>query len=158
MMKKLAGLTGGEGGIRTPDTVARMPHFECGAFNHSATSPYRSVMRPWCALSRPRAGPETSAPRRAHTHASQLSADQPVERIGAAATQSNGQTDETPHQRVFIATAGPGKAVVPIDHKRNVAELDRQCGRPEPGQQAKRNEDPAAKLHHRQELCEPDAE
>jgi hypothetical protein len=29
----------GEGGIRTPDTVARMPHFECGAFNHSATSP-----------------------------------------------------------------------------------------------------------------------
>ena len=33
--------TGGEGGIRTPDTVARMPHFECGAFNHSATSPGR---------------------------------------------------------------------------------------------------------------------
>ena len=31
--------SGGEGGIRTPDTVARMPHFECGAFNHSATSP-----------------------------------------------------------------------------------------------------------------------
>ncbi len=31
--------TGGEGGIRTPDTVARMPHFECGAFDHSATSP-----------------------------------------------------------------------------------------------------------------------
>ena len=33
------GRTGGEGGIRTPDTVARMPHFECGAFNRSATSP-----------------------------------------------------------------------------------------------------------------------
>src|SRR5262245_43846624 len=32
---------GGEGGIRTPDTVTRMPHFECGAFNHSATSPTR---------------------------------------------------------------------------------------------------------------------
>src|SRR3546814_4448481 len=30
---------GGEGGIRTLDTVARMPHFECGAFDHSATSP-----------------------------------------------------------------------------------------------------------------------
>src|SRR5262245_10145268 len=30
---------GGEGGIRTNDTVTRMPHFECGAFNHSATSP-----------------------------------------------------------------------------------------------------------------------
>jgi hypothetical protein len=33
---------GGEGGIRTPDTVARMPHFECGAFNRSATSPETS--------------------------------------------------------------------------------------------------------------------
>src|SRR6266567_1860564 len=32
---------GGEGGIRTPDTVTRMPHFECGAFNHSATSPWQ---------------------------------------------------------------------------------------------------------------------
>ena len=30
---------GGEGEIRTPDTLARMPHFECGAFDHSATSP-----------------------------------------------------------------------------------------------------------------------
>src|SRR3546814_5476342 len=25
--------------FRTLDTVARMPHFECGAFDHSATSP-----------------------------------------------------------------------------------------------------------------------
>lgn len=33
------GPCGGEGGIRTHDTVARMPHFECGAFDHSATSP-----------------------------------------------------------------------------------------------------------------------
>ena len=31
--------SGGEGGIRTPDRLAPMPHFECGAFNHSATSP-----------------------------------------------------------------------------------------------------------------------
>ncbi len=30
---------GGEGGIRTPGTLASTPHFECGAFNHSATSP-----------------------------------------------------------------------------------------------------------------------
>jgi hypothetical protein len=37
--KYLILLNGGEGGIRTPDTVARMPHFECGAFDHSATSP-----------------------------------------------------------------------------------------------------------------------
>ena len=31
--------TGGEGGIRTPGGVAPTPHFECGAFDHSATSP-----------------------------------------------------------------------------------------------------------------------
>ncbi len=31
---------GGEGGIRTHGTVARTPHFECGAFDHSATSPH----------------------------------------------------------------------------------------------------------------------
>ena len=37
--KRLFHISGGEGGIRTPDTVTRMPHFECGAFNHSATSP-----------------------------------------------------------------------------------------------------------------------
>src|SRR5918998_1162788 len=36
---------GGEGGIRTPDTVTRMPHFECGAFNHSATSPCQGCPR-----------------------------------------------------------------------------------------------------------------
>ena len=30
---------GGEGGIRTHGTVAHTPHFECGAFDHSATSP-----------------------------------------------------------------------------------------------------------------------
>ncbi len=30
---------GGQGGIRTLDTVTRMPHFECGAFNRSATCP-----------------------------------------------------------------------------------------------------------------------
>lgn len=30
---------GGEGEIRTLGTVAHTPHFECGAFGHSATSP-----------------------------------------------------------------------------------------------------------------------
>jgi hypothetical protein len=34
---------GGEGGIRTHDTLASMPHFECGAFNHSTTSPTRAL-------------------------------------------------------------------------------------------------------------------
>src|SRR3990172_8388336 len=38
--------SGGEGGIRTPDTVARMPHFECGAFNRSATSPAPETGQP----------------------------------------------------------------------------------------------------------------
>src|SRR5438105_15960537 len=38
---------GGQGGIRTPGTVARTPHFECGAFNRSATFPCRSI--PACA-------------------------------------------------------------------------------------------------------------
>src|SRR5882757_5458564 len=33
------GAYGGEGGIRTPDRLAPMPHFECGAIDHSATSP-----------------------------------------------------------------------------------------------------------------------
>jgi hypothetical protein len=36
---------GGEGGIRTHGTVARTPHFECGAFDHSATSPRMKGMR-----------------------------------------------------------------------------------------------------------------
>ena len=31
--------TGGEGGIRTHDTLARIPVFETGPFNHSGTSP-----------------------------------------------------------------------------------------------------------------------
>ena len=36
---------GGEGGIRTPDALASMPHFECGAFDHSATSPSTTPSR-----------------------------------------------------------------------------------------------------------------
>ena len=32
-------MTGGEGGIRTPDTVSRMPVFKTGVFNRSTTSP-----------------------------------------------------------------------------------------------------------------------
>ena len=33
--------SGGEGGIRTHGTVTRTPHFECGAFDLSATSPQK---------------------------------------------------------------------------------------------------------------------
>jgi hypothetical protein len=36
---------GGEGGIRTHGTVAHTPHFECGAFDLSATSPRSENMQ-----------------------------------------------------------------------------------------------------------------
>jgi hypothetical protein len=36
--------TGGEGGIRTPDTLSGMPVFKTGAINHSATSPALIVL------------------------------------------------------------------------------------------------------------------
>ena len=42
---------GGEGGIRTLDTRKGMPHFECGAFDHSATSPQR-LPQPLCGSAR----------------------------------------------------------------------------------------------------------
>ncbi len=34
--------SGGEAGIRTLGTLTGTPHFECGAFDHSATSPQRT--------------------------------------------------------------------------------------------------------------------
>ncbi len=36
-------MNGGEGGVRTHDTVARMPVFKTGAFDHSATSPHKKT-------------------------------------------------------------------------------------------------------------------
>ena len=38
----LIGKFGGEAGIRTLGTLTGTPHFECGAFDHSATSPQRT--------------------------------------------------------------------------------------------------------------------
>jgi hypothetical protein len=38
-MKGLTNETGGWGGIRTLETLARLPVFKTGAFNHSATHP-----------------------------------------------------------------------------------------------------------------------
>ena len=35
-------VVGGAGGIRTHDGLSTTPHFECGTFNHSATSPTRT--------------------------------------------------------------------------------------------------------------------
>jgi heat shock protein HspQ len=37
---------GGEGGIRTLGELAPTPHFECGAFDHSATSPQKDRLLP----------------------------------------------------------------------------------------------------------------
>ena len=49
---------GGEGGIRTHGTLAGTPHFECGAFDHSATSPRRAARpQPRCARARKLAAP-----------------------------------------------------------------------------------------------------
>ncbi len=39
------GICRGEGGIRTPGTLAGTSDFESGAFNHSATSPLKPAMR-----------------------------------------------------------------------------------------------------------------
>jgi hypothetical protein len=41
-------MNGGEGGIRTPDTLSGMPVFKTGAINRSATSPdyYSFTMGP----------------------------------------------------------------------------------------------------------------
>ncbi len=38
-VKGLGEVYGGEGGIRTPDTLSGMPVFKTGAINRSATSP-----------------------------------------------------------------------------------------------------------------------
>ena len=39
--------SGGEGGIRTPDTLSGMPVFKTGAINRSATSPWLESARNW---------------------------------------------------------------------------------------------------------------
>src|ERR1700734_785426 len=44
-VNRLSDTVGGEGGIRTPGTLARTPHFECGAIDHSATSPGPTARR-----------------------------------------------------------------------------------------------------------------
>src|SRR5437764_1073350 len=43
---KGAFLIGGQGGIRTHDTLAGMPHFECGAIDHSTTCPPAVIKKP----------------------------------------------------------------------------------------------------------------
>ena len=47
ILQYITGLYGGEGGIRTHGGVAPTPHFECGTFDHSATSPRIVVAAYW---------------------------------------------------------------------------------------------------------------
>jgi hypothetical protein len=47
------GIVIGQGGIRTLDTVTRMPPFQGGAFNHSATCPDSLRGRNLAVLRRP---------------------------------------------------------------------------------------------------------
>ena len=54
IFKHLNCLTGGEGGIRTHDTLARIPVFETGTFNRSVTSPGARILP--SASARPAAG------------------------------------------------------------------------------------------------------
>src|SRR5580704_12947815 len=122
-------LDGGEGGIRTPDTVARMPHFECGAFNHSATSPqYResaSVAAQYLAV----------YPQGHKAALSEFLADLAVERIRPAAAQRDGETHQSPDQDVFIAAVQPRKPVAPVQHGDD-EHFDRCRRREKSGEQA----------------------
>ena len=52
-------LSGGERGIRTPGTVARTPHFECGPIDHSGISPFWAVELGAVAPRSPPPPPET---------------------------------------------------------------------------------------------------
>src|SRR5579871_2710815 len=51
--------TGGEGGIRTPETLARLTVFKTAAFDHSATSPSKTYRSSWLA--------QLAASRRTHS-------------------------------------------------------------------------------------------
>ncbi len=42
---RLTAFFGGERGIRTPGTVTRTPHFECGPIDHSGISPFSGALR-----------------------------------------------------------------------------------------------------------------
>lgn len=44
IIKQLSAAYGGEGGIRTHDTLARIPVFETGPFNRSGTSPEAHIL------------------------------------------------------------------------------------------------------------------
>ena len=55
-------MRGGEGGIRTHGELAPTPHFECGAFDLSATSPRGDDLRMIVRSASGRSGPVTDEP------------------------------------------------------------------------------------------------
>src|ERR1700704_3092046 len=76
---------------------------------------------------------------------SELGADLAIERIGPAAAQRNGETDEAPEQRVFVAAVEPGKSVLPVEHGDD-QHLDRRGRGEKAGEQAENERDPAAEF------------
>src|SRR5712671_5679009 len=66
---------------------------------------------------------------------SELGADLAIERIGPAAAQRNGETDEAPEQRVFVAAVEPSKTVLPVEHGDD-QHLDRRGRGEKAGEQA----------------------
>ncbi len=92
---------GGQGGIRTPGTVARTPHFECGAFDHSATCPFGFNSLGSSDSSTPVSGPEIWA----------LNAEPPlrVTKRPANANKTRSYTGPNSYARL---TARPVRAVI----------------------------------------------
>src|SRR6185295_18687556 len=73
---------------------------------------------------------------------SKLPAELSVDRIGSAAAQRDREAHEAPQQRVFVAAAEPGEAVLPID-VRDDRQLDGGGGREEAGEQPEDERDTA---------------
>jgi hypothetical protein len=100
--------SGGEGGIRTPDTVARMPHFECGAFNRSATSPGTEmcnvcdVSRNWSRSSKIRGWPDCRNRRKLNAPLSQS------QRVGISTPPPDGKAAGRRAQTRFICATQSG--------------------------------------------------
>src|SRR5271154_6902266 len=128
---------GGEGGIRTPDTVARMPHFECGAFNRSATSPEGEKRERRGAVF---SGATRGKQEREIRRRLKLPAELAIERVGTAAAQRDGKADQPPQQHVFVTALRPAKAVTPVERE-NHQHLDRNGRCEETGEQAENERD-----------------
>src|SRR4029077_14092259 len=125
-----------------------MPHFELGAFNHSATSPEGQSLSD-AARYVTAAGCRDKL-RFAGWFRLQFPADFAVERIRPAAAQRDGKADQAPQQYVFITALEPGEAVagLPIGHE-DEQHLDRRGGGKDAGEQPEDERDPAQELDGR---------